>query len=100
MAVLAYTIGFKALVWMNTDTFKLIKIYFEAPEDSAFILSKSHVNRCRHIWDIGVTVRQTDRQTAFLALYIEEIYLQFNCQKRENLVDFNSICIVPSYDAR
>ena len=37
MAVLAYTIGFNALVWMNTGTFRLITIYFEIPDDSAFI---------------------------------------------------------------
>ena len=37
MAVLAYIIGFNALVWMNTDALGLIKIYLEVPEDSAFI---------------------------------------------------------------
>ena len=46
MAVLAYTIGFSPLVWMNTGTFRLIKIYSEVPEDSAFISSKSHFDRC------------------------------------------------------
>ena len=48
MAVLVYTIGFNALVWMNTDALRLIKIYLEVPEDSGFISSKSHFNRCRH----------------------------------------------------
>ena len=48
MAVLVYTTGFNALVWMNTDALRLIKIYFEVPEDSAFISSKSHFNRNRH----------------------------------------------------
>ena len=27
-AVLAYTIGFNILVWINTDALRLIKIYF------------------------------------------------------------------------
>ena len=42
MAVLAYTIGFNALIWMNTDMHRLIIIYFEVPEDQAFISSRSH----------------------------------------------------------
>ena len=46
MAVFAYTTAFCALVWMNTGTFRLIKIYFEVPEDSAFISSKSRFDRC------------------------------------------------------
>ena len=46
MTVLAYTIDFSALMWMNTGTFRLTKIYSEAPEDSAFILSKSRFNHC------------------------------------------------------
>ena len=61
MAVLAYTLGFSALVWMNTGMFRLIKIYSEVPEDSALISSKSRFDRCWHCWDSGVTVRQTDR---------------------------------------
>ena len=70
MAVLAYTTAFCALVWMNTGTFRLIKIYSEVPEDSAFISNKSRFDRCWHCWDSGVTVRQTDRWTdGFLALY-------------------------------
>ena len=60
MSILVYTIGFNTLVWMNTNALRLIKIYFEVPEDSAFISSKFHFNRCRHDWDIGVTVLQTD----------------------------------------
>ena len=35
MAVLAYTIGFNALVWMNIDAFRLIKMYSEISDDSA-----------------------------------------------------------------
>ena len=35
VAVFAYNIAFCALVSMNTDTFRLIKIYSEVPEDSA-----------------------------------------------------------------
>ena len=66
MAVLAYTTAFCALVWMNTGTFRFIKIYSEVPEDSAFILSKSRFDRCWHNWDTDVTVRQTD---GFSALY-------------------------------
>ena len=46
MAVLAYTFGFNALVWMNTGMFRLIKVYSEVPDDSAVISSKSHFNRC------------------------------------------------------
>ena len=46
MAALAYTTAFCALVWMNIDTFRLIKIYFEVPEDSAFISSKCSFDRC------------------------------------------------------
>ena len=75
MAVLAYTSAFNALVWMSNRTCRLLKIYLAVPEDSAFISSKSGFNRCIHGWDIGVTVRrtdrQTDRQTAF-QLYIVE----------------------------
>ena len=32
MTVLAYTIGFNTLMWMNAGTFRLIKIYFEIPD--------------------------------------------------------------------
>ena len=35
MTVLAYTIGFNALMWMNIDAFRLIKIYSENSDDSA-----------------------------------------------------------------
>ena len=46
MAVLAYTSGFSALMWMNTEVFRLTKVYSEVPEDSAFISSKSRFHRC------------------------------------------------------
>ena len=70
MAVLASTTAFCTLVWMNTDTFKLIKIYSEVPKDSAFILSKSRFDQCWHCWDTGMMVRQIDRQReSFSALY-------------------------------
>ena len=39
VAVLTYVTG-SALVWMNTSTFRLIKMYSEVAEDSAFISSK------------------------------------------------------------
>ena len=44
MAVLAYTTAFYALVWMNTGTFRVIKIYSEVPEDSAFRTSSVSID--------------------------------------------------------
>ena len=52
------------------------------PKDAAFISSKSRSDQCRHGRDIGVTVRQIDRQTdGFSALYSRylDIYDHINC---------------------
>ena len=57
---MAYTIGFNTLVWMNTGAFRLIKIYSEVQRLS-FHLEQA---LCRHGRDIGMMVRQTDRQMA------------------------------------
>ena len=72
MAVVAYTSGFSALVWMNTGMFRLSNIYLEVPKDSAFISNKSCFDRCWHGWDTGVTVRQTDRWL-FSFIYIDTV---------------------------
>ena len=73
MAVLAYTIGFNALVWMNTSTFRLSKIYvLGGPKGLSFhfeqVPFRLMLTRLRYRRD-----GRTDGQTAF-QLYIVDIY--------------------------
>ena len=82
MSVLAYSSGFSALVWMNTEAFRLIKINFEGPEDSAFILSQSGFSRCRYdCRSPNFTVAQTMRPRPWKAIPLIPMQLLLNCME-------------------
>ena len=68
MDVLAYTTGFNALVWMNTDVLRLIK-YTLRSQKTQLSFQTSPISITADTTEI--TVRQLDRVTdGFSALYV------------------------------
>ena len=80
MAVLAYTIDFNTLVWMNTGMFRHIKIYSEVSDDN-FHFEQVAILITADTAEISVwrSDGYTDRQMAF-QLYI--VYSMYVCNIR------------------
>ena len=86
IAIVAYTIGFSALVFHLS---KVVKIILLVSKDAAFILSMSSADQCTCCIVSSVTLKmQTDKQTAgFAASYtvIEDSLIR-RCDETKELI--------------
>ena len=71
MAIVAYITVFSILVLKTNHPNKVVNIILLVPKDTAFILSKSRVDRYKCWWDnFVISKMQTDKRTdSFLALF-------------------------------